>query len=111
MALLALFVSVARAEDWAPGETINNAAYADLTPDGLNAIAELIPALLPSGIDIPSTSDEGGYWCFNYAYGLDGAWVSIEVVNATITPGNGVLDVTANLMVSLNDPSDPFQLS
>lgn len=111
MALLALFVSVARAEDWAPGETINEAAYADLTPEGLNAIAAIIPALLPSGIDIPSTSDEGGYWCFNYAYGLEGAWVSIEVVNATITPGNGVLDVTANLMVSLNDPSDPFQLS
>ncbi|MDP2313918.1 MAG: hypothetical protein Q8P41_13510 [Pseudomonadota bacterium] len=108
LALVAAFP--AAAETWAPGETIEKAAYADLTPEGLNAISALIPALLPSGIEIPETSAEGGYWCFNYAYGLYGAWVSIEVVNATITPGNGVLDITANLMVSLNDPSDTFQL-
>jgi hypothetical protein len=107
---LAFFAAPAHAETWAPGETIDKAAYADLTPEGLNAISAIIPALLPSSIDIPAVTDEGGTWCFNYAYGLDGAWVSIEVVSATITPGNGVLDVTANLMVSLNDPSDPFQL-
>jgi hypothetical protein len=100
----------AAAETWAPGETIEKAAYADLTPEGLNAVAALIPALLPSGIEIPDMNDEGGYWCFNYAYGLAGAWVNISVTNATITPGNGVLDITANLMVSLNDPSDTFQL-
>lgn len=107
---LAFYAATAHAETWAPGETIDKAAYADLTPEGLNAISAIIPALLPSSIDIPAMSDEGGTWCFNYAYGLDGAWVNIQVVNATITPGNGVLDVTANLMVSLNDPSDPFQL-
>ncbi len=108
LALVAAFP--AAAEPWAPGETIEKAAYADLTPEGLNAISALIPALLPSSIEIPSIADEGGYWCLNYAYGLAGAWVNVEVVNATITPANGVLDVTANLMVSLNDPSDTFQL-
>ncbi len=108
LALVAAFP--AAAETWAPGETIEKAAYADLTPEGLNAISALIPALLPSGIEIPEVADEGGYWCFNYAYGLAGAWVNIEVTNATITPGNGVLDITMNLMVSLNDPSDTFQL-
>lgn len=107
---LALFAPIVHAEDWAPGESIEKAAYADLTPEGLNAIAAMIPALLPAGIEVPDTSDEGGYWCFNYAYGLSGASVDVEVVNATITPGNGVLDITANLLVSLNDPSDPFQL-
>ncbi|MDP2305979.1 MAG: hypothetical protein Q8P18_08120 [Pseudomonadota bacterium] len=108
LALVAAFP--AAAETWAPGETIEKAAYADLTPEGLNAISALIPALLPSGIEIPALADEGGYWCFNYAYGLSGAWVNIQVTNATIVPGNGVLDITANLMVSLNDPSDTFQL-
>ncbi len=108
---LALLALPAYAEDWAHGETIEKAAYADLTPEGLNAISALIPALLPSGIEVPDTSDSGGTWCFNYAYGLSGAWVTIQVVDATITPGNGVLDITASLMVSLNDPSDPFQLS
>ncbi len=107
---LALLALPAHAEDWAPGETIEKAAYVDLTPEGLNAVAELIPALLPAAIEVPATSDEGGYWCLNYAYGLSGAFADIEVTNATITPGNGALDITANLLVSLNDPSSPFSL-
>ncbi len=111
LALLALpSFGPAYAADYAPGETIEQAAFADLTPEGLKAISALIPALLPSSIEIPGMSDEGGYWCFNYAYGLSGAWVNIQVTDATIVPGVGVLDVTAHLLVSLNDPSDPFQL-
>lgn len=108
---LALLATPAHAEEWAHGETIEKAAYADLTPEGLNAIAEVIPALLPLSFDVPETADEGGVWCVNYAYGLSNASADIEVTNATITPGSGVLDVTANLMVSLNDPSNPFALT
>lgn len=110
LSAFALLLLPAHAEDWASGESIQEAAYADLTPEGLNAVSGLIPALLPSSIAIPDTSGSGGTWCFNYEYGISGAAASITVVNATISPGNGVLDITANLLVSLNDASDPFDL-
>lgn len=110
MALLA-YAAPARAEDWAPGATIPEAATVDITPEGFDAIAALIPALIPSNIEIPETGAEGGYWCFNYMYDLAGAWVGVQVTSATIVPGNGVLDVDADMLVNVNDATDPFILA
>lgn len=98
------------AADWTSGETIPEAATVDITPEGFEAIAALIPALIPSSIEIPDSSAEGGYWCFNYAYALVGGWVGIQVTDANIVPGNGVLDISADLLVNVNDASDPFNL-
>ncbi|MSP57161.1 MAG: hypothetical protein EXR69_16425 [Myxococcales bacterium] len=103
--------SRALAADWASGETIPEAATVDITPQGFEAIAALIPALIPSSIEIPDTSDSGGYWCVNYAYALVGGWVGIQVIDANIVPGNGVLDISADLLVNVNDVTDPFILS
>lgn len=105
------FASPAHAEDWAPGATIPEAATVDITPEGFNAIAAMIPALIPSDIAIPDTGAEGGYWCFNYMYSLAGAWVGVQVADATIVPGNGVLDIDAELLVNVNDATDPFNLA
>ncbi len=107
---LALLAAPAHAEDWPAGATLDNALVADITPEGFDSIAALIPALLPSFIEIPDTSGSGGYWCFNYEYGLGGGWVSIVVSDARIVPMDGYLDVTANLLVNVNDAADPFQL-
>jgi hypothetical protein len=100
---------------WPAGETIDPAATADITKEGFDAIAGLIPSFLPPSVDIPDTSD--GYegvldQCYlgGYEYSLTNGWVNIEVTGASITPGNGVLDVTADLLVSVNDSSDPFVL-
>ncbi len=110
LALLA-YASPARAEDWAAGATIPQAATVDITPEGFNAISAMIPALLPSSIEIPETGASGGYWCFDYMYNLAGAWVGLQVTSASIVPGNGVLDVNADLLVNVNDATDPFDLS
>lgn len=107
---LALLASPAHAEDWPAGATLDNALYADITPQGFESIAALIPDLLPSFIEIPDTSGEGGTWCFNYAYALAGGWVTLTVTDAQIVPRDGYLDVTANLLVNVNDAADPFNL-
>jgi len=102
--------SPAAAADWLPGATIPEAATVDITPQGFNAISALIPALIPSNIDIPATGDEGGWWCFNYMYALAGGWVGVQVTDAEIVPMSGYLDVNIDLLVNVNSASDPFNL-
>lgn len=112
---LLVLVASASAETWPAGAVIEQAAYADITPEGFDAVAALIPAMIPT--DIPIDSMSGGYegvWgqCYlgGYEYGLSGAWVGIAVTGADITPADGVLNVTADLLVQVNDPSSPFSL-
>lgn len=113
--LLAFLLSSAHAATWPPGEVINPGLSVDITKGGFDAIADLIPALLPSSIPIDSVSGgDPGFldqcWIGGYEFELSGAVAHVEVTGAEITPGDGVLDVTAHLMVSMNDASDEFQL-
>ena len=111
MTLLYALIAVAQAQQtWPADAVIEDAAAVQITDDGLDAITALIPALLPSEITVDTVADEGGWWCVNYGYELSNIWVGIEVSGADITPGNGVLDVTADLMVQVNDASDPFNI-
>ncbi len=115
--LLAFFVlgAPAHASSWPAGSTINPGLSADITKEGFDAVAELIPALLPAEIPIETTGDSyAGVLdqCYlgGYAYEISNAKVAIEVGSASITPGDGVLDVNAELLVALNDATDPFGL-
>ncbi len=110
-----LLASAASAGTWPPGSTINPGLSADITKEGFDAIAELIPSFLPPEIPIDDMGD--GYpgvldECYlgGYEYALTNAKVEIEVAGASITPGSGVLDIDAQLLVSLNDATDPFGL-
>jgi uncharacterized protein (TIGR03382 family) len=113
LAGILLATAPARAEDWPPGATIQEAVLADITPEGFESVALLIPSLLPSQVDIPTTGggSDNGFCLIDYEYEISGAWVGIQVIDAQITPGNGVLDVTASLLVNVNNPSDKFNVS
>lgn len=112
--LLSLLVSTssALAEDWPPGAVIEDAAVADITPEGFDAVAMVIPGFLPSQIDIPGVSQGGGelWGAYLYYFSLSGAWAGIQVTGADIEPGTGVLDITADALVNLNTEADPFEL-
>ncbi|MBM4368990.1 MAG: hypothetical protein FJ102_22430 [Deltaproteobacteria bacterium] len=110
-----LVAAPALASSWPAGSTINPGLSADITKEGFDAVAELIPALLPPEIPIDTTGDSYAgvldqCWLGGYAYEISNAKVEIEVNSASITPGEGVLDVNAELLVALNDASDPFGL-
>lgn len=111
LALLPLY-SLALAEDWPPGATIDPAATADITADGFDALAGLIPALLPESIPVGDIEDSREGWtCFDsYEYSVTNLQVLVEVADAKITPQNGVLDLDITLDVALNSESDPFYL-
>lgn len=113
--MLLAFCLSATAATWPPGEVINPGVSVDITADGFDAVAALIPNLLPSAIDIPETSDGYGgvldqCWLGGYEYALRNGSASIAVTDTAIVPGNGVLDITANLEVAVNDASNPFEL-
>jgi hypothetical protein len=111
LTLLVLSVPTALAEDWPPGAIIEDAAAVDIPPAGFEAIAELIPALLPTAIEIPSTGTSGDILGFcDYGFALDYGAVNLEVQSAHIVPVDGYLDITAELMVGINDASNPFSL-
>jgi hypothetical protein len=112
---LALTSSIASATTWPSGEVINPGVTIDITEGGFDAVADLVPSLLPSAIPIGTVGD--GYagildqcWLGGYEYELSNGQVAIEVTSVDISPGSGVLDIDAVLMVSVNTPSDPFDL-
>lgn len=113
--MLLAFVLSASAASWPPGEVINPGVSVDITADGFDAVAALIPNLLPSSIEIPETSDGYGgvldqCWLGGYEYALRNGSAAITVTDTAIVPGEGVLDITANLEVAVNSEADPFEL-
>lgn len=111
MLLLCALSTTASADSWAPDATIEDAAQLQVTEEGLAAVTDLLPALIPEKIEIgEAVNESGGTWCFNYEFYMGNLWVGIEVIDATLTPGNGVLDLHADLNVWVNDASDKFDL-
>jgi hypothetical protein len=104
--VIAMIAAPASAEDWAPGATIPQAILADVTPDGFDAAAALVPTLVPSRIDVPDTTGDR----LGIDYGVVGAWVDIDVTDAALTPGHGVLNLDASMSISVNSAWDTFDL-
>lgn len=101
---------VLAADLWPAGTPIEDAALLHATPEGLDAMTALLPAFMPERVDLEPMSDAAGYGCFNYEYSLTDAWVGIELVDARVVPTTGVLQVTVDLNVWVNDPGDKFNL-
>lgn len=116
MALVVLaLLPVASAETWPAGAILEKAVLADITPEGFDAVAEIIPAMVPGDIalDAMSGGSEGAWgqcWLGGYEYSFSNGAVSIEVSSASIVPQDGYLAVSADLLISVNDASNPFSL-
>jgi hypothetical protein len=104
-----LLSTAAQAQSWPPDTVLNEAVEVQIPPEGLDAVTALIPSLIPTdalAIDDPAL--EEGVSGFNIK--LSNVSIGLDVADATITPGHGVLDIHADLLVSINDPSDKFEL-
>ncbi len=101
--------------DWPSGAEIPGAITADVTPEGLDAITGIIPALVPPEVAIPEVhlADDSCSWlgCL-YEYSVDftngKAFIAVNTID--IEPATGVLDLTASLNLSLNSAADPSHL-
>lgn len=115
--LLPLLLSPeAAAEDLhPPGVTIQDAVVVDITPEGFETVLALIPGLIPTGLEIPAIGDEYegvADQCYlgGYAYSLSDGYVDVSIVDASLVPQSGYLAMSADMLVSVNAPSDPLAL-
>lgn len=105
------FVLAAHAADHPAGALISDAASVQLTPDGLHAAADLVPAVFPTApTPVAPMSDSGGFSCFNYAYAVSNVWVGTKLRGADLVAGDGALQLVLDLDVWVNDASDKFIL-
>lgn len=104
-AILALFGGVAHAQN-PPGERLRDALIVDVTDDGFRAISQALPAFVPASIDVPDVRQSGSAL---YRWDLDvtDMYATTTLNSAQITPGDGHLNVTAQIQLALNRAADP----
>jgi hypothetical protein len=102
------------AENHPKGTLLEDAIIVDIPPQGLDAVTEVIPGLIPSPIEIPEFSDAssscptGGWW---YKILFKRAWADILVTNAELIPQEDFIDVNIDLEIYLNDTTDLFRFN
>jgi len=116
IALLLATLHTAQAQDvWPRGDAIDNAAAAQLTPAGLNHIAEVAVASFPAQMAVPPTSGGAPSGSFpgcltDYYYEVNGMWVGLHPTNAQLIPSDGELLLVLDADVSVNDATQPFSM-
>ena len=114
--LTALFLTAvlapaqAQSSTWAPGATIQDAASIQVTRDGLDALGDVVPFVVPESFAFEPLSESGSLGC-EYKIELSNGWVGIAVDDVRLIPRTNVLDLEADLQVWVNDSGDPFQLT
>lgn len=100
-----------------PGEVIESAVAVDVTSEGLNQFIPIVDDYVPSEFVIPELSD-GSETSIDdcddfdtcWAYSVTNGIADLELVDPTITPGNGAIAVEAVIRVSVNDATNPMAL-
>jgi hypothetical protein len=106
-----LFGTTAHSQDWGPGEQIDEAIGIQVTRSGLASAADLAGVLVPGKIALDSIQMSTSCGLFDcYEIKFEKAWVDVSIVDATLTPGNGLLDLDMDLLVQINDTNDRFDL-
>jgi len=103
---LALVVPAAIAwAGWPSGAQMPGSLLVDLTRDGLQAITGVIGVLVPSSIPLPETH-LGSHSGWNYYVDITNLWVGASINDASIVPGDGVLDFSADVSIWVNTDAD-----
>lgn len=110
---LALLSTLATAADIPAGDTVTEALSIQMGSDGLDAMAALIPSLLPlETLAVPDIADAAGLvdFCLGYEYAIQNMFVDLQVVDTALIPRNGYLELDLELLVQINDPTDDFSI-
>jgi uncharacterized protein (TIGR03382 family) len=93
---------------------IDPAAVLDVTRAGFSALGPLVPAVVPEYIDIPGMSEMGSScWLIGnhwYGYSMWNMWAGLDITEISLIPSDGQIELEAQMLVSINDPSDAFKL-
>ena len=105
MSLVVLLALSAHA-DWPPGETLDPAVSLDVTEEGLDAVLDVVPALLPEKLTLDPMYDEGSM----YRYSITNMWVGLALADGDLDPDLDVLHLDLTVDVWINSDTDPFQV-
>jgi hypothetical protein len=113
--LLLLAAPIADAAVYAGDTPIEGAVHIDITPEGFNALGDVVPLLAPSDLPVDGISDGydglfGQCWLGGYSFEVDGLLIGLEFDDVSITPNVGYLDAEIRLYVNVNDEAIPFYL-
>ena len=114
MFLLCILSSFSYAEPIPAGEKIEQAVLVDIPEQGFDSLEGVLPSLIPSPIEIPEFSEDGGscplggYW---YRFVFKDALADIEVSSVDLTPDQGHMDLQMELSIKLNDSADRFRFN
>jgi hypothetical protein len=112
-ALLTLCLGAAMALDPAPVEAGLGIL---ITQEGLANVDTLATAMPLEVIPLDDTSVREcfGWLCWTcleeYAFTVSGMWVDLSVVSVDIDTSRGVVDLTAELLIQINNSADEFEL-
>jgi hypothetical protein len=112
LGILAWLQPVALGGQNPPDAMIEDAILIDVPREGFEVVTGLIPAIIPTQIPLDSMSQTGGFgWCpTTYTFEIENMWVTVEVQSSEFIPQDGYIDLTMDLLVQINDTSDPFGL-
>jgi hypothetical protein len=100
-----------------PGDPVYGAVLIDITPEGFDAIEDMIPELVPESIDIPEVHEYDGdcidvfgfvIGCWSYQLDVYNGWVEVDIPVIEIVPAKDALLLGATAVVTINDYFDPI---
>lgn len=106
-----LALSLALAQDHAPGEALSDAITVNITRDGLDQLGGVVGGFLPTDpIVIDPVDLHGGtsFCLFRYELGVRNISIDVDVTSVEVIPSNGMLDVALGVDVTVNTSSNPF---
>ncbi len=112
MLALAL-VGLALAAEIPAGDGIDDALAVQVSPEGLDAVAELVPALVPTdalAIDDMEQSIGVPAICVGGSYELSNIQADIQFNEVYIRPVANAIELDLDLTVALNDAANPFTM-
>lgn len=115
---------------WPVGQSFEEAVVLDVTPEGFDALAEMVPAVVPPQVALPADSlgrnlyeyDEGECCvdifigelcdtCWSWELEVANGWLGTRLENLELTPKVGFVQLTAELVIQLNEAGDPLVVS
>ena len=111
-----LMIATASGEAVPGDEDILGAIHVDVTPQGFQAIGDLVPGLSPEDLPVEDVSEGYGglfdqCWLGGAEVEITNLQVGLEFDQITITPRAGYLDVTIGIYVRVNSEPDPFSMA
>lgn len=113
--LFAMWMATAQGAQLPAGTPVDGAINVDVTQYGLDLVGVFAPLLIPEEIPVEPIGEEylgllEQCWLGGYAFEVSNLKIYLDIVDISLTPNVGFLDVDIELEVQVNEIGDPFNM-